>query len=662
MATETIELKDNVSGPAKAATAAVMGLDRAIEAVRKHGQALTGIDKAIAKIGEAAARANGPLKAIDEQLKNMRKEASRPIDVQVRASGGGGGSGGGLAGIFGGGAGALAGLAVVEKVFGLVERVGAEVYDLTKSGALLAIQMSNWQTSTRALFTNLTGSSAAADELIGKAEAISRLTGESTESVADRMKKLIADGFSAKAAEKILTAVADVTAMRGDVAGDKLQKAIETVKNKDIASAGDLKKLAGAGVDQGDVYAELARRTHRSMDQVRADLKAGRIEGDLAAAAIASAAEKRYGGAAKSKADNDIWIQLARVEGGFKKLFKGVDISPVLGALQNVDTMLQGAGGKMLKGSISGVFGQLFHTLFDPFNGPGGQQKLELFAKGASEGLDKLTGLLKQAAPYVSFFVDCVAALGKGDKNGVTGLDKMLKTAERIYEIFKLLSGFSTNPIESIQKIFGSAEATPKGGGASKGKSSIFDGLLDPLGIGKMMGVANPLGAMGVDGASAANDAAPQFAGAGDAMIDGLVGAVTGGRSAVVNACRDTARAGADAARAELGIASPSKVFAEIGMYAMQGMAQGMSANDRVASASAGAASQSARAASMGASGGGASSGGGTFAPTIHFAPVVHANDKAGGEAASAALMSGPLDNALRDGLTRAWREWRESA
>ena len=63
----------------------------------------------------------------------------------------------------------------------------------------------------------------------------------------------------------------------------------------------------------------------------------------------------------------------------------------------------------------------------------------------------------------------------------------------------------------------------------------------------------------------------------GKAMIDGLVNGIAGGATAVLNAMKGVVDGAINGAKKLLGIASPSKVFAEIGMQTGAGMEQGVS-------------------------------------------------------------------------------------
>jgi phage-related protein len=59
-------------------------------------------------------------------------------------------------------------------------------------------------------------------------------------------------------------------------------------------------------------------------------------------------------------------------------------------------------------------------------------------------------------------------------------------------------------------------------------------------------------------------------------MMSGLVNGIYAGWSWVVNAASSVARSALNAAKSFLGIASPSKEFAKVGKFTMEGFAQGI--------------------------------------------------------------------------------------
>lgn len=76
-----------------------------------------------------------------------------------------------------------------------------------------------------------------------------------------------------------------------------------------------------------------------------------------------------------------------------------------------------------------------------------------------------------------------------------------------------------------------------------------------------------------INGATGHND---DWIAVGEGMMNGLIKGIEENRSRVINAAVDVALAALAAAKAALGIASPSKEFLSVGMYAMEGMALGI--------------------------------------------------------------------------------------
>ena len=77
-------------------------------------------------------------------------------------------------------------------------------------------------------------------------------------------------------------------------------------------------------------------------------------------------------------------------------------------------------------------------------------------------------------------------------------------------------------------------------------------------------------------GATAINNAKSSYYTAGANLIDGLASGITANQSKAITAASNTAAKALAAAQSELEISSPSRKFAELGMYADQGLAKGL--------------------------------------------------------------------------------------
>ena len=68
----------------------------------------------------------------------------------------------------------------------------------------------------------------------------------------------------------------------------------------------------------------------------------------------------------------------------------------------------------------------------------------------------------------------------------------------------------------------------------------------------------------------------------GKAILDGIAAGITNGVQAIKDAATNAAKAALDAAKGFLGIESPSKEFAKLGNFMMQGMAIGINSQSRL--------------------------------------------------------------------------------
>jgi hypothetical protein len=488
---------------------------------------------------------------------------------------------------------------------------------VTFEGAKLAVEMSNAKSEAERVFERFTGSKAAADEMYESVKNLSRITGESPEAVAGRMKKLLAEGFKPLLAGNIMQAMADTQAAVGDTEASKLEGIFEKLHNKDALDQKAIAGLARAGVDTKRVYASLASHLHESIDQVKRDLKAGTIAGDEAAAAIAEAVEGKFGGSAQSKADNDILIMLARVKNDARGLFEDIDIGPIKEATKSLFEALEGPGGKELAGGLQDMFGSIFHTLFDPFKGPEGVQKLTNVMHTMAEAAHRVADAARAAAPVVSFLVDVLGRANAAGDNG--GPSAIARVADVLFTLFEVMTGLA-----------------------------VFD--LD----GMMKRITTALGGVG--------DLVPDLGSVGTRMIDGLVNGIAGGAARVVDSLVSVCTSAVKAAERALGIRSPSTVLAEIGSHTAQGFANGIAANDGApAAASAAMANGAASAAVSGASRvSAAPASGGEVHINVNTPIVIHANDAKGGEDAAEAAAP-MIQQAHREAATSYWRTWKEA-
>jgi hypothetical protein len=550
--------------------------------------------------------------ALEHEYEKMRKDA---IGAEEPSSGGMASE------IFAGASAAGALLSTVSKVKDEIVAISKEVAHLTLEGSKLAVEMSNFKSESLRVFETFTGSGRAAEQMLEQVKALANVTGEAPEAVAGRMKKLLAEGFKPLLAGDILQAQADVFAALGEGEAAKLEGIFEKLHNKGSLDQKTITGLARAGVDTQKVYESLSSHLHKSIAQIKADLKTGAIAGDEAAEAIAAAVEGKFGGAAQKRADNDIFVMFARIRNDARALFEDIDIGPIKEAGKSLIEALEGPGGKELAGGLQDMFGSLFHTLFDPFKGPEGAAKIQLIMHEAANAMHNVADAARRGAPYIRMVVDTIAALSQSNK-GDSGYSQF----ERIAQGLKLILDIGMNL--ATMGTFGDV---------SGDIAKLFDlGDIELPDLGKL----------------------------GGDMIDGLVGGIESGAAKVVDSLVSVCTNAVKAAEGVLGIKSPSRVFHDIGTMTSQGFANGIASNDNAPkAASAAMASGATAAAFSGAPSSGAGGGyqGGVTHVNVTMPPIViHANDAAGGAEAAAAATPA-IQQAHREAAARHWGDMREA-
>lgn len=668
-AVEVIELDDQISGPANAAAGALGSTERAVAALRASINTLGGgqaqaLVAAFENMRGAAANTSLALSATSAAEHAVTSEIQKQIGLQAKiatfdanrvrethkleqelkkmneaalpkqslgAEVGGGllqGLGGGA--LAGGAGGLVAGFAssLLASAKHMVEETIAAAFNLVKAGAEFAIAATDFRTETVDAFSAMVGGAAVANGLYDKVLDIAARTGLQKESLIGETRRLLTAGFHAEEVPALLTALAGLEKVKGEGTSKGVEKVLEKINvagKLDAKGLNALQKQGIEGLGKNDVLDALGGKLGKTRQQVEALVKAGKISGDMGIDAVAEVLEKKFGKALNA---DTVGAKLRAVGIRFGQLFDQIDTSPIKGALDNVLGVLQGQAGGGLKTALGNFFGTLFHTLFDPFKGADGQQRITAFITTVTAALNGGAAVFKAFAPVVRVLVDALRWLTEGLSNKGTG-SSVLSTIGA--EILRFLN--AVNPI-----------------------SGAVDQLMS------LFAIIDSLSSLEFD-----LPELPDLGELGSQMMNGLIDGIAGGASGVVTAMVNAVSGAVNAAEAFLGIASPSKVFGEMGAFSAQGFAGGIAANDGApAAASAAMAQRSASAAAYGGAAGSAlagpaAAGGGdthvTFAPVLH----VTASDEEGGKKAGEAAMKA-AEGTFRQMMARLDRERMEAA
>lgn len=307
----TVQLKDLISGPAAAAA-----------------RSLAGITKAVASVNKATGAVRGPLRDARGRF------AARGGSAASLAGGAGGGGGGG---------GRFLSLLRDKKAFDHTSSaigsigsraaqaalwVGALAKGIATFGAITftkqVVDMAAYAEASKLAFKNLTHS----EEGWERSKRLALEFGMGIQDTTDQMKKLVAAQFKVGEAEELIKLTTDLRSI-GSTAQQTANAimAITQIKAKGRLQSEELVgQLAEAGVATTLVYTALAKNMHKSEQQVKDLLKAGKIDAATGIRAIqdaimAKANIKHAGDAGKSFANATLTGMLERLKNAPERLF-----------------------------------------------------------------------------------------------------------------------------------------------------------------------------------------------------------------------------------------------------------------------------------------------------------------------------------------------------
>lgn len=404
-------------------------------------------------------------------------------------------------------------------------------------------------------------------------------TGLDPTTVVDRMKGLLEAKFSKETISLVVRASADIGAVKGEEKGKLILDTLEKMAEFGKATGKELKALAGAGVPAQEVLKELAKKGE-SLKSVEARLKAGKISAEEFAKAVGKVVEKDLGGIS-GKGVEGLWNKL-KIQ--FGQLFSGFNLGPIEGVLKNITSIFDGKGGAELKKSLTGLGSSAIKALFGPFEGEAGKQRLTNLVEGVTKAINVATKVIVALAPYIEEFVD-----------GMSNIIGSLKASP---------GGEDSGVVKAIKVIGLTISAT----------IDLIDGRWGDA-IAKIQQAGDI--ASGVDTASPGNAM-------GEQLAQGFADGISSGASKAVQAAIDMAEGAVKGAESALLIKSPSRRFAKIGDYSVDGYAKAVNDNDGAERATADMANRAAGGASSGLSRmTPAASGGGSSGPvSFTYAPV----------------------------------------
>ncbi len=574
-----LKLTDRFSGPANAAANSVANLNSKMRAAQ------TSVAHVDTQHKHAAFRWNKGVKEMAASQKQFAKTTE--------------GSSSGIVGAFGGYEAAALGAATA------ILAVEAAIAGVIIKGAQLAIDASSFRENSIAAFENILKSHAAAVDLFDKADALAGKLGLEDEAVIGQLKRLTKVGFEAAQALAIVKSAADLAAVGSPEDAAAFTTLIATMEAKGKFDSRSLNQLAKLGIKTEDIYTALAKKLGKTNAEVAALIKAGKIDTAEAIEAITKVVDEKFGGAAE-KVANSVPRLLFRIKDAIGDLFNKVDLTALRDALASVVAVLDGPIGARIKAAITSIFGNLFDALFGAF----GDAEVEAIFGAIADALEGIAAVVKIMAPIVREVIG-------GMIEGFTAVWPLIKLAGSAF--LGLVNILASIPI-GVWKIFGYALLIIVGAliAIVTALAAVAFALVALVSL-PFIVFGTFLSILG-DVWDAITGFASSMYEAGAGMISGLVDGIMAGAASVVSAIVGVATSAIDAAKSALGIASPSKVFGEMGAFTSQGFGEGI-ANDNSGADAMSAMVEPPSAASAKAGGkaaGRASGGGGGGSVTIH--------------------------------------------
>ena len=527
----TLSLIDKISGASKSISAA---LSDNVGALHKVESASRNVDAAIGKTGAGM--------------------------NQVQAASGGAVSGssalesalGGLSGVATAGAAAVA-------------LVGAALGAAAIEGGMFAAKMAMFKQDTLFGLSIVLGSGKEADRILQESVEISRLIGGRPAEVATSMRGLLKAGFGEQDAKELVMAFADLQAIdpSANIAGITTQ--LSQMKGIGKASMEDLKPIAAAGVSFDKIFAHIAQNKglKAPADAAKA-ISAGKVSALEASDAIKQAIAEMGGNkplrsVSKAFAETTTTGQIKAVTGAVDRLFAAIDTGNA-----------SDAAGKALR---------KVRSLLDP-DTAGGKKLLVLLnqaAEGAARVIDFVAnpGAIGKAFDVMSdslgVIVPLLGELGGGFLDGLGGAFEVVGKA--LGDVGIDASKF--NGVGPVLRTVGEAI-----GYVVVGASLLVAGI---AAVGAAVPLIIPAIGVALTGALAfvamkLTELGNTGLGLGSNLVDGITNGIKGGIGAAIAAVEGLANMLPASVRKILGIHSPSKVFADLGGFTVQGMAQGIDA------------------------------------------------------------------------------------
>lgn len=475
------------------------------------------------------------------------------------------------------GLGRLAGVATA--VTGIAVGIGGAFLGVAASIGRSVTEMIRFRESAVTTFGVLLGGQGAGNiSRVGGAafrqtQAIARLTPGNERDINTARQQAITAGFRGRDEERVLSASLDVGAlMQNDpTAQGRFVRALGQIRGRGALQAEELNQLAEVGVSRQGVFAAIARQrglrgTETENNRAVQDLmRKGRITGEegvnAALASLRQTTGQRLGGFAVARGSG-LAGAMSNLEEAFFGLVTGINqlenlpgVRAFAASITAIANAFNGSSeaGQKLQRSVAGIINEaagMFAGVFTP-------QRIEGFVSTLADVLPPLFQAMREVGG--AFIQGLGRALGPllQTLNSDTGSrEQWLAFAMSFADALGYLVGVSVQVVAGF---------------AALGSVLTIVGAEALRFVQFILSLPQQFGSLATQG----------WTTIGTAIVDGITSGITSGYERVTGAVRGLADNAITAARETLGIASPSRVFAEIGGHTAEGFERGVHGGTR---------------------------------------------------------------------------------
>lgn len=428
-----------------------------------------------------------------------------------------------------------------DSIYGIAVKVGGVVYDAGKA----VLQAQAFREDVTEALAVVTGGADAAKSLMDRAAATADRLGKQRGDISKLFLDLTTKGFDADQTDRIVRSIADLTTIDPNASAEGITKVIGKAQAQGRINLDILSELNTFGLEQGDVIKEIGKITGKNDADVLKALSAhGGIRG-LGVEPILAAINKQVGGgeagaAAMAKARRNLSSLIEQVTSIPANVLFDLDVgsgvdtakSKLREIIEFFDVSTE--SGKEVRKVVGDTFNAIAEGLFGIDTSKGG---------GIRDVLQSILEVVRNSKDDIKGFAQGVASIG----SGVAWISQTAAAVSNLRAEFTKLSGVDTG-----------------------GALGIFKAIL--IGIPSIIAQTISGAIETITGFSLWD--------AGANLIRSLGDGIKSSAQYVIDSVTSSVGGAISWAKSLLGIASPSKVFTEIGAFTSQGFAQGIAAND----------------------------------------------------------------------------------